>query len=132
MKAFGITVAVILGIVLVSVFGFLGTTCNNAQNQVQDHVINNSFDSYEEFQTIYTTCSQLNTDLGSMRAADAKDPMFSQFSKQDRIMGLKSKLNRWIEEYNAKSNMKNRALWKSKTLPVQLSTDDFKNYSDSK
>ena len=132
MKTFGIITAIILAIVLISIFGFFGTTCNNAQTQVQDHVINNAFDSYEEFQSIYNTCTALNNDLGSIRSVDPKDPMFDQFSKEQRIVGIKSKLNRWIEEYNAKSNMKNRALWKSKTLPPQLSTDDFKNYEDPK
>lgn len=132
MRTFGIVTAVIVGIVLLSVFGFMGTTCNNAQNQIQDHVVNNSFDSYQEFQDMYNTCKQINTDLCSMRSVDEKDKMFDQFSKQQRIVGLKSKLNRWVEEYNAKSKEWNKSMWKSKTLPYQLTTDQFDCYNDSK
>lgn len=128
MRTLGIVVLVILGIAAISIFGFMGTTCNNAQNQVQDHVINNSFDSYEEFQEIYNTCQKLNDDLGVIRNTPENDKMFDQFSKQQRISALDMNLNRWIQEYNAKSKMGNRSMWKSKTLPYQLSSDDFKNY----
>jgi len=128
MKTFRIVVLVILGIVALSVFGFMGTTCNNAQNQVQDHVVNNSFDSYEEYQEIYNTCQKLNTDLCNIKDVPDSDKMFEQFSKSQRIVNIKQTLNRWIEEYNAKSKMWNRFMWKSKGLPYQLSTTDFNCY----
>jgi len=128
MKTFGIIVLCLLGVVALSIFGFMGTTCNNAQNQVQDHVVNNSFNSYEEFQEIYNTCQQVNDDLGTIKDADENDKMFAQFSKTSQQTALKKKMNRWIEEYNAKSKMWNRSMWKSNTLPYQLSAKDFSNY----
>jgi hypothetical protein len=128
MRTFGIVILVILGIVALSIFGFMGTTCNNAQQQVQDHVVNNSFNSYEEFQEIYNTCQKLNSDLCNIKDIPETDKMFEQFSKAQRITSTKATLNRWIEEYNGKSKMWNRSLWKSKSLPYQLSATDFNCY----
>ena len=56
------------------------------------------------------------------------DKMFDQFSKTSQQIALKSKMNRWIEDYNAKSKMWNRSLWKSNKLPYQLSSADFSCY----
>ena len=60
MKTVGIVALVIIAIIAISIFGFMGTTCNNAQDQIQEHVVKNSFISYEEFQEIYNTCQQIN------------------------------------------------------------------------
>lgn len=80
---------------------------------------------YEEFQEIYNTCQKVNTDLCNMNAAPDGDPMFAQFSKEQRLLALRTTLNRWVQEYNAKSRMWNRALWKSHALPYDLSVDAF-------
>jgi hypothetical protein len=76
---------------------------------------------YEEYQEIYNTCSKLNTDL-------CNDKMFEQFSKTQRILSIKTQLNRWVEEYNSKSKMFGRQLWKSNELPYQLSVNQFNCY----
>ena len=128
MKTFGIVMLVILAIIGLSVFGFMGTTCNNAQNQVQDHVVNNSFNSYEEFQEIYNTCQQVNDNLCAIKDVPETDPMFKDFSKSAQQTAFRFKLNRWIQDYNAKSKMWNRSLWKSKELPYQLTTQAFTCY----
>jgi hypothetical protein len=91
-------------------------------------VTDNAFVRYEEYQEIYNTCQQVNTDIGIIKALPESDKMFEQFSKAQRIAALQSKLNRWVEEYNAKSKMWNRSLWKSSTLPYQLSVNQFSNY----
>lgn len=84
---------------------------------------------YEEFQEIYNTCVKLNTDLCNMRGTPAEDKMFEQFSKTQRILALQTQLNKWVEDYNAKSKMWNRALWKSSSLPYQLTTSEFNCYN---
>lgn len=81
--------------------------------------------NYEEFQEIYNTCYKINTDICNMEEIPVDDPMFSQFSKEQRILTLKTQLNRWVEEYNAKSKMWGRALWKSNELPHQLNNQQF-------
>ena len=80
---------------------------------------------YEEFQEIYNTCNKLNTDLCNMKELDEKDVMFEQFSKAQRINTLKTQLNKWVEDYNAKSEMVGRSLWKSNQLPYQLTNQEF-------
>lgn len=83
---------------------------------------------YEEFQEISNTCDKLNTDLCRMKELSPEDKMFEQFSKAQRILAIQTQLNRWVEDYNAKSKMWNRELWKSKSLPYQLTVDQFKCY----
>jgi uncharacterized membrane protein YfbV (UPF0208 family) len=80
---------------------------------------------YEEFQEIYNTCVKVNTDLCNMKEIPETDKMFEQFSKGQRTLALKTQLNRWVEEYNAKSKMWNRSLWKSNELPYQLTVQQF-------
>jgi len=81
--------------------------------------------NYEEYQEIYNTCVKINTDICNMKDVPETDPMFNQFSKAQRILALRTNLNRWIEDYNAKSKMWGRSLWKSSTLPYQLSNQEF-------
>lgn len=83
---------------------------------------------YEEFEEIHATCDQLNRDLGTIRETPDADPMFASFSKAAMVAAKRQQLSRWVGEYNAKSRMWNRALWKSSSLPYQLSTDDFDQY----
>ena len=87
--------------------------------------IDTAVQNYEEFQEIYNTCTKLNTDVCNMKDVPETDPMFSQFSKAQRILTLRTSLNKWIEEYNAKSKMWGRSLWKSNSLPYQLSNQEF-------
>lgn len=91
-------------------------------------VIDNGIVHYEEFTEIYQTCQKLNTDLCNMKDAPENDKMFEQFSKSQRVLTIKTNLNRWVEDYNAKSKMFNRSLWKSSVLPFQLSTSNFNCY----
>ena len=121
MKTALIVLAAIAGLTLLS-FGLY--TCN----QAKEHVTDNAFNSYEDFQEIYNTCVKVDSDLCSMQRVDEKDKMFDQFSKTSRVMGLKQQLTRWTGEYNAKSKMWNRSMWKSKTLPYQLQPTDFNCY----
>ena len=87
--------------------------------------IDTAVQNYEEFQEIYNTCSKMNTDICNMKDVPETDVMFEQFSKAQRILTLRTNLNRWIEEYNAKSKMWGRSLWKSSSLPYQLSNQEF-------
>jgi hypothetical protein len=93
-------------------------------------VVDTGITRYEEFHEIARTAEQINTNLCQMRALPDKDPMFAQFSKAQRINQLQAQLNRWVEEYNAKSKMINRSLWKSSELPYQLDVAQFKCYGD--
>ena len=87
--------------------------------------IDTAVQNYEEYQEIYNTCVKINMDICNMKDVPETDPMFSQFSKAQRILTLRTNLNRWIEEYNAKSKMWGRSLWKSSSLPYQLSNQEF-------
>lgn len=83
---------------------------------------------YEEFQEIYNTCTKLNLDLCNMKDLPDTDKMFEQFSKAQRTNTLRSQINRWTEDYNAKSKMFNRKIWKSSALPYELQTNQFNCY----
>ena len=107
-------------------------TCNTGTRVVGkwvDNSIDNSVVSYEEYQNIYNTCSKLNTDLDILQKTPSDDKQFEQFSKTQRINAVKSNLNRWVEEYNAKSKMVNKSIWKSSSLPYQLDVNQFSNYN---
>jgi hypothetical protein len=90
--------------------------------------IDDAVQNYEQFQEIYNTCSKLNTDLCVMQDLPESDKMFEQFSKIQRVTTLKGSLNKWIEEYNSKSKMFGRNLWKSKSLPVELNVNQYPCY----
>lgn len=110
----------VIGIsILLSVGGFIVHKMREATK------IDTAVQNYEEFQEIYNTCTKLNTDICNMKDVPETDPMFSQFSKAQRILTLRTNLNKWIEEYNAKSKMWGRSLWKSSSLPYQLSNQEF-------
>ena len=83
----------------------------------------------QEYQEIYNTTTRLNTDLGNMQSLPENDKMFEQFSKAQRINTIKTQLNRWVEDYNAKSKMWGKSLWKSQSLPYQLDVNQFSNYN---
>lgn len=125
------TVLSFLGIfILISLFlfttGVVGKGCNQA---VKATHIDNATIVYEEYQEIYNTTTRLNTDLGNMQTLPENDKMFEQFSKAQRINTIKTQLNRWVEDYNAKSKMWGKSLWKSQSLPYQLDVNQFSNYN---
>ena len=91
-------------------------------------VIDSTIIHYEEFQETYNTCQKLNTDLCNMKDIPENDKMFKQFSKTQRLNTIKTNLNRRVEDYNSKSKMWNRSLWKSNELPYQLSLKQFNCY----
>lgn len=126
------TVLGFLGIfILVSLFlfttGVIGKGCNQA---VKATHIDDATIVYEEYQEIFNTTTRLNTDLGNMQSLPETDKMFEQFSKAQRINTIKTQLNRWVEDYNAKSKMWGKSLWKSQSLPYQLDVNQFSNYNN--
>ena len=111
-------------VVVLSISGYMWKRASEAAH-LQDAVI-----VYEEYQEIYNTCSKLNTDLCNMKSLNEKDVMFEQFSKAQRVNTIKTQLNKWVEDYNAKSKMWGRALWKSSSLPYELNVNDFNCYNN--
>jgi hypothetical protein len=105
----------------ISIIGFL---CSRAVSTVDTGMIR-----YEEFQEISNTCDKLNIDLCNMEAVADTDPMFAQFSKAQRINTIKTNLNRWVQDYNAKSKLWNHSMWKSNSLPYQLDVNQFNCYN---
>ncbi len=127
MKLFfgGVGILILISVILF-VTGTVGKGCNQA---VKATHINDATIVYEEFQEIYNTCEKVNVDLCNMQELPADDKMFEQFSKSQRINTLKTTLNRWVEDYNAKSKMWGRALWKSSNLPYELNVKNFNCYT---
>ncbi|MEI7563574.1 MAG: hypothetical protein WCJ39_08315 [bacterium] len=95
-----------------------------------ERTVDAGFIRYEEFQEIYNTCEKLNTDLCNMRDMPDDDKSFEQFTKAQRLNTLKTQLNKWVQDYNAKSKMWNRSMWKSSSLPYQLDVSQFKCYTN--
>lgn len=107
-------------LILIALIGLFTIHKIKEASRVEDAVIH-----YEQFQEIYNTCEKLNTDLCMIREVPEDDKMFEQFSKAQRILAVQTNLNRWIEDYNAKSKMWGRSLWKSSSLPYQLNINQF-------
>lgn len=112
----------VVGLVLVC--GAIGWVCTRGESTVRTAII-----QYEDFQEIYNTCQKIDADLATVRAVDDDDRMFDSFSKSAVIAQKKQLMTRWCEEYNARSKMWNRALWKSSSLPYQLDPTTFPNYN---
>lgn len=121
---------IILGIIVLfaTVMTIMSITGKAVNQGVTATHINDATIVYEEFQEIYNTCDKLNIDLGNMKELPEDDKMFEQFSKAQRINTIKTQLNKWVQDYNAKSNMWGRSLWKSDKLPYQLDVNQFSNY----
>jgi len=120
------TGTLIIGILIFALVAFGIRACNQAEDAALEAThLHDATLRYEEYQEIYNTCTKLNTDLCNMKAMSENDPMFDQFSKAQRVLTIKTQLNRWIEDYNAKSKMWGRSLWKSKELPYQLTNEQF-------
>jgi len=127
MRTFGIISAMIGIVLLLSIFGFVGRSCSIAQNHAYKSM-ENAVISYDEYQDLYATCNKCNEDLGIVKATPDNDPQFEQFSKAQRINTIKQSLNRWVQEYNAKSKHIDKKWWKSDELPYKLSVTQFSNY----
>lgn len=127
MKTTGKIIIGILIFIALCVASFAMRTCSIAQNHVENSM-KNAVISYDEYQDIYATCVQLNLDLGVIKDTPETDSQFSQFSKQQRINTLKQQLNRWMNEYNAKSKHIDKKWWKSSELPYSLESSQFSNY----
>ena len=128
MKTFG---QIILIVVILCGITLLSFTCRSCDIFTK-HVTNsmeNAVISYDEYQDIYHTCTKLNTDLGIVQSTPDTDKQFEQFSKAQRINTIKQNLNRWIEEYNAKSKHIDKKWWKSNELPYSLDVNQFSNYA---
>lgn len=106
-------------VIVISTCSFVVRKGSEASH-IDDAVLN-----YEQYQEIYNTTVKLNTDLCNMKDLPDNDKMFEQFSKAQRILAIKTNLNRWVEDYNSKSKMWGRSLWKSGSLPYQLSNEQF-------
>jgi len=120
-KIIGICIAVFLGIWVLTFSGiFMGHVNRSAENAVV---------SYDEYWDIYHTCEKINADLGVMESTPDSDAQFAQFSKAQRVNAMKQQMNRWVNEYNAKSNHIDKKWWKSDKLPYALSVNDFPNYN---
>ena len=124
MKIFGWVMLGLLALAVLFTLNIVGVFGKHVTNSVENAVI-----SYDEYQNIYYTCNKLNTDLGIMQSTPETDKQFSDFSKSQRINTIKMTLNRWIEEYNAKSKHIDKKVWKSSELPYQLDVNQFTNYN---
>lgn len=80
---------------------------------------------YEEFYEIQGTCKKISTDICNLQSVSDTSKTFSRISKEERLLALRNQLNRWVSEYNAKSQMITRNIWKSSDLPYTLSVQDF-------
>ena len=123
MKVFGIIGIVILSIAIMIGLWIFGHSMYHADKIAQNAIVN-----YEEFQEIYNTCRKINSDLGNIKGVPSTDKMFDMTSKEAMLVSKRQQMNRWVEEYNAKSKMWNRNVWKSDKLPYQLSANEFSNY----
>ncbi len=127
MKTVGYVFLGIIAIIALIVGSFtcnlLGIGAKHVENSVQ-----NAVSSYDEYQDIYATCDQLNANLGILNSTPDNDKQFEQISKAARINQVKMQLNRWVQEYNAKSKHIDKKFWKSDKLPYQLSINDYSNY----
>lgn len=128
MKTVGIVFCCIFGTIILGGIGFVcnigGIFVNHAYKSAENAVIN-----YDNYQDTYNTCVKLNQDLAIIQNTPDNDKQFEQFSKAQRINAIKTNLNRWVEDYNAKSKEIDKNLWKSHALPYQLSVNDFSNYN---
>ena len=96
---------------------------NRAEKTAENAIIR-----YEEFEDIYATCKKLDSDICIISEGPSES---GGFTKTDRVNNVKVNLNRWVQEYNAKSRKWNHSMWKSKDLPYELSLEQFNCYSQS-
>lgn len=83
-----------------------------------DHIIQ----SYEEYENMYEACITLCSKISALESSNVNDP---EFSTSERLLALQNLLDTRIGQYNAKSRMITKNMWKSKVLPYQLSRDSL-------
>lgn len=88
-------------------------------------VVDTGLIRYQEFQEIYNTINQINQNVCNIKQINESDKMFKDFTKSQQILALQNQANRWIGEYNAKSNLINFNIWKSESLPKTLNVNQF-------
>lgn len=111
-----------VGMTLLTVF--IAGTCNFITKPLQvldrvtdpDHIIN----SYEEFEEMHSTAISICQQISILEESASES--VGGFSKEERLIGLKNQLTRWVNEYNAKSKMITRNNWKSSDLPYSITT----------
>jgi hypothetical protein len=121
-----------VGIVFLCLFGFAllagGAFVCNIGGIFADHVTNSVKDAvidYDQYQDLYNQAQEVDNNIGViMRTKDDA----AGFSKDERLNALELRLNNIVADYNAKSAHIDKKWWKSKTLPVTLSSTDFPNY----
>lgn len=114
---------ILLTVALFGLYNFLSTPARIAAKVTDpDHII----ESYEEFQSIYNTTKKLCADLKALDVLE-EGSTSGGFTKVDRQIALQQQINRWVQEYNAKSRMLTRNQWKNPNLPYQLSNDKICN-----
>lgn len=130
MKTFGTIILVILGL---SILFITSRSCGVISKITEP---TNIITSHDEFESMYETCNQICDDIRVLTQFDDNIKAIDQiskgvyiekpaFSKEERIIALQNKINRWIREYNAKSRHISKSRWKSNSLPQQLSRSDF-------
>jgi hypothetical protein len=122
MKTFGWIVLGILVLGALTIFGKVFGVFDKVTDP--DHIIA----SYEQYEEIYSTCNKICDDIRVLKNSDVEET--SGFSKGERIIAYENNINRWIRDYNAKSRMITKNLWKSPNLPYQLKRSDFNCKSD--
>jgi len=119
---------IVLAVIGISVLAFTCNVFGIFGNHVT-HSMENAVINYNEYESLYATCNKLNTDLGIVQSTSENDKQFEQFTKAQRINAIKQNLNRWVEEYNAKSKYIDKKYWKRSDLPQTLNVNYFSNFN---
>ena len=107
-------------IAIIGIFLIIGALASiKSCNDKTVEAVNTGITQYEEFYSIYNTVLKLKEDIKTINELD------EFVSKSATLMGKKQLLNRWISEYNAKSSMVNREVWKGTSLPYKLEIDNW-------
>ena len=85
------------------------------------HIINN----YEDYQTLYDDCRSLCKKIDNLSKLTSETS--GGFSKEERLLALQNRMEELIAEYNAKSKMITRKMWKSSSLPHSLDSKTICN-----
>jgi hypothetical protein len=84
----------------------------------------NIITSYEEFYSLYESCKEVCFNLNVLEQTTEE---VQGFSKAERILALQMRLSNLVKEYNAKSKMKTKNLWKADDLPYQIDVNNICN-----
>lgn len=112
-----ITIIIVLSLLtgIITMIAGIGPFGRIAQRTMSgDAIVNN----YEEFHRLYDTIQAQIRNVNIMRQMD---------TDQITLTGTIMQVNNLIADYNAKSRMITRNMWKSNTLPYQLSWDGIED-----